>query len=158
MNHAGLERIAFLVRVVEKEIRYLSYSSNQVFSEPFTIERANSLITDDQFAQQLEAFTSRFCRLQDTVGDKLIPAWLKALQEPVGAAIDNLDKAEKLGVLASVDAWLETRQTRNQMIHEYIESLEILTTAINLAHQQQQQIIDCAKKIINDCRERRLVE
>lgn len=158
MNHALLERLAFLVRVVEKEIRYLSYSSNQVFSEPFTLERANSLSTDDQFAQQLEAFSSRFCRLQDTVGDKLIPTWLKMLQEPVGAAIDNLDKAEKLGVLVSVDAWLEIRQTRNLMIHEYIESLEVLSTAVNLAYQQQQQIINCAKNIINDCRQRKLVQ
>lgn len=158
MNHALLERLAFLVRVVEKEIRYLSYSSNQVFSEPFTLERANSLTTDDQFAQQLEAFTSRFCRLQDTVGDKLIPTWLKMLQEPVGAAIDNLDKAEKLGVLLSVDAWLEIRQTRNLMIHEYIESLEVLSTAVNLAYQQQQQIIDCAQNIINDCRQRKFVK
>lgn len=158
MNHALLERLAFLVRVVEKEIRYLSYSSNQVFSEPFTLERTNSLSTDDQFAQQLEAFSSRFCRLQDTVGDKLIPTWLKMLQEPVGAAIDNLDKAEKLGVLVSVDAWLEIHQTRNLMIHEYIESLEVLTTAVNLAYQQQQQIINCAKNIINDCRQRKLVQ
>jgi len=151
------ERLAFLSRVVEKEIRHLSYSSNQVFSEPFTLERANSLLTDEEFSQQLEAFSSRFCRLQDTVGDKLIPTWLKALNEPTGAAIDNLDKAEKLGVLASVGIWLETSQTRNQMIHEYIESLEILTTAVNLAYQQQNHIIECANNIIADCKRRKLI-
>lgn len=37
-----------------------------------------------------------------------------------------------------------------------IESLEILTTAVNLAHQQQ-QIIDCANNIITDCRRRKWV-
>jgi hypothetical protein len=154
---ALLERLVFLIRVVEKEIRHLSYSSDQVFSEPFTVERACTLLTNEDFAQQVEAFTSRFCRLQDTVGDKLIPTWLKLLGEPIGAVIDNLDKAEKLGVLVSVDIWLEIRQTRNQMIHEYIESLEILTTAINLAYQQQTQIIDCAKNIISNCRQRKLI-
>jgi hypothetical protein len=158
MNHDVLVRLSFLVRVVEKEIHYLSYSSNQVFSEAFTVDRAKTLLTDDPFAQQLEAFISRFCRLQDTVGDKLIPTWLRALNEPVGAAIDNLDKAEKLGVLTSVDGWLETRQIRNQMIHEYIESLEILTTAVNLAYQQQQQMIECATCIIADCRRRKFVD
>jgi hypothetical protein len=49
----------------------------------------------------LAAFVSRFGRLQDTVGDKLLPALLSALAEPVGPAIDNLDKAEKLGLLES---------------------------------------------------------
>lgn len=41
-----------------------------------------------------------FWRLQDTIGDKLIPALLRALGEPQGAVIDNLDRAERLGWLA----------------------------------------------------------
>ncbi len=35
--------------------------------------------------------------------------------------ITYLDKAEKIGVLPSVEQWLELRQLRNQMTHEYIE-------------------------------------
>jgi hypothetical protein len=158
MNTAHIERVKFLVRVVLKEIQHLSYSSKQLFSEPFTIEKAQSLALDEALAQQVEAFSSRFCRLQDTVGDKLIPAWLTLLSEPLGAAIDNLDRAEKLGVLLSVDAWLETRQLRNQMVHEYIESLEILTSALNQAYHDQFGIIACANAIIADCKERKLIE
>ena len=44
---------------------------------------------------------ARFGRLQDTVGDKFLPTLLSALAETPGAAIDNLDKAEKLGLMAS---------------------------------------------------------
>ena len=72
-------------------------------------------------AEVLEAYVGRFCRLQDTVGDKLLVAWLKATQEKVGVAIDNLGKVENLGYLESSDIWLELRRIRNQMIHEYNE-------------------------------------
>jgi len=140
MNKNLVERLAFLQRVVTKEIKHLNYSSMQVFKEPLTIERVASLATDEDLAEKVEAFTSRFSRLQDTVGDKLLPAWLNALGEQTGAAIDNLDKAEKLGVLASADQWLEIRQLRNQMIHEYIEAIEVLTNALQAAHDYQSRI------------------
>ena len=40
---------------------------------------------------KVEAFVSRFCRLQDTLGDKLLPALLKALGEPDRALLINLE-------------------------------------------------------------------
>jgi len=36
-------------------------------------------------AERLDAFAARFARLQDTAGDKLLPALLTWLGEPVGA-------------------------------------------------------------------------
>lgn len=43
-------------------------------------------------------------RLQDTVGDKFVPALLQALEEPIGAVVDNLDRAERLGWITFADA------------------------------------------------------
>jgi len=154
MNKNLVERLAFLQRVVTKEIKHLNYSSMQVFKEPLTIERVASLATDEDLAEKVEAFTSRFSRLQDTVGDKLLPAWLNALGEQTGAAIDNLDKAEKLGVLASADQWLEIRQLRNQI---YIEAIEVLTNALQAAHVYQQELINLAQAILNDVNNRNLI-
>jgi len=157
MNKNLLERLAFLQRVVTKEIKHLNYSSMQVFKEPLTIERVASLATDEDLAEKVEAFTSRFSRLQDTVGDKLLPTWLtwlNALGEQTGAAIDNLDKAEKLGVLASADQWLEIRQLRNQI---YIEAIEVLTNALQAAHVYQQELINLAQAILNDVNNRNLI-
>lgn len=128
-----LKRLGFLSRVVKKEINHLNYSAEKVFNEAFTEERAQCLANDEVLAEQVEAFTSRFCRLQDTIGDKLLPAWLEAVGEQSTVFIDNLDKAEKIGVLPSVDRWLELRQLRNQMIHEYIEDLRILADALQSA-------------------------
>lgn len=157
MNHEQRERLAFLQRVIGKEIRYLDYSLQQVSGIEFTAENAAKLSADDALAETVEAFISRFARLQDNTGDKLLPAWLKALGERTGAAIDNLDRAEKLGLLDSADRWLEIRQLRNQMVHEYIESPQILGNALEAAKAYCPVMIRFARNLISDLQQRGLV-
>ncbi|MFC4260102.1 hypothetical protein ACFOZ5_13845 [Marinobacter lacisalsi] len=128
------ERLKFLNRVVDKEIKHLDYASEQVFAGAFTYEAVEKLDSTPDLALRVEAFTSRFCRLQDTLGDKLLPALLKALGEPDRALLINLDKAEKYGWLESSEQWIALRQLRNQMIHEYIEDAQTLYDALTTAH------------------------
>lgn len=154
MNQVPRERLSFLQRVIEKETRHLDYSAGQVAAVTFTAEKAAALVDDEVLAEKVEAFTSRFARLQDTVGDKLLPNWLRALGEQVGAAIDNLDKAEKLGMLASADQWLEIRQLRNQMVHEYIESPEVLGNALETAKAYHPAMTAFAQAMLEDLRTR----
>ena len=45
-----------------------------------------------------------------------------------------MDRAEKLGFIESADAWMEMRRLRNQMVHEYIEDLAILASALRSGH------------------------
>jgi len=94
--------------------------ARRLFANLFTVEGAQRVEADPVLAERLDAFVSRFGRLQDTVGDKLLPALLSALAETLGPAIDNLDKAEKLKLIESADGWMEIRRLRNQMVHEYI--------------------------------------
>jgi hypothetical protein len=70
--------------------------------------------------------------------------------------ITYLDKAEKIGVLPSVEQWLELRQLRNQMNHEYIEDLTILADALQAAHKHRGFIVDVGESIIRDLENRRL--
>ena len=60
-------------------------------------------------SRRVDAFVARFGHLQDTLGDKLLPRLLEWLAEPVGPAIDNLARAERLGLIRSGDAWIEAR-------------------------------------------------
>lgn len=154
MNHDIQVRLSFLSRVIRKEIKHLRYSEQRAFNQPFDVERARSLMVDETLAESVEAYTSRFCRLQDTLGDKLLPTWLTALGERTGAVIDNLDKAEKLGMLRSADEWLTIRQLRNQMIHEYVESPEILANALETAHRYQQELIAFGQSVLSDMENR----
>jgi hypothetical protein len=87
-------RLRFLARVVEREITHLAGTDKRLFSSPFDRTKAVRLDNDPELAERVEAFVGRFARLQDTIGDKLLPALLTALGETPGAAIDNLDRAD----------------------------------------------------------------
>jgi hypothetical protein len=128
------ERLAFLVRVVERVSLNLLNTDSRLFLDFFTVQDLQKIELDPILAERLDAFVSRFGRLQDTVGDKLLPALLISMAEKPGAAIDNLDRAEKLGFIESADAWMEMRRLRNQMVHEYIEDLAILASALRSGH------------------------
>lgn len=127
------ERLKFLTRVVDKEIKHLDYAAEQAFGIPLTLETVEQLDGNPELAMRVEAFTSRFCRLQDTLGDKLLPTLLKSLGEPDRALLINLEKAEKYGWLESAESWVALRQLRNQMIHEYIEDAQTLFDALTTA-------------------------
>lgn len=129
------QRLAFLLETVQLEAEHLKATDGRLFSVPFTTQRAATLRDDDVLAERLDAFVARFARLQDTAGDKLLPALLTRIGEPVGAVLDNLDRAARLGWLdvASED-WLAVRLLRNRMVHEYIRQPEMLAEAVNAAH------------------------
>ena len=100
----------------------------------------------------------RFSRLQDTIADKLLPLFLVVLGEKTGAVIDNLDKAERLGWLISVDEWMSMRQIRNQMVHEYVEDLALLVGALQSAHLFVETMTDTANKLLSELEKRGWLE
>ena len=147
-------RLEFLCRVVDKESHYLQETDARLFAEELSAESLKCIAEDSLLAERLDAFVSRFGRLQDTVGDKFLPAMLDAMAEQKGAAIENLDRAEKLGWLDSADTWLEIRKLRNQMVHEYIEDLAILSNALNAGHSFVPVLIQAANRLSQQARQR----
>lgn len=135
LDQAAAERLVFLRRVVGREKQYLLEVDGRLFSQLDAFKAAVAgNKADPVFTERLDAFVSRFSRLQDTLGDKLLPALLAALAEAPASTIENLDRAERLGLLESADAWLEIRKLRNLMVHEYIEDPELLTNALWAGH------------------------
>lgn len=84
-------------------------------------------------SEMLDAFVSRFSRLQDTLGDKLLPALLRVSLEPTGSQLDNLLRAEKIGWINSAEEWIEIRSLRNKLVHEYMDSANDLLQALMTA-------------------------
>ena len=141
------ERLQFLARVTQKECQYLLETDQRLFTEPMTAALVQKLKADPLLAERLDAFVSRFGHLQDNLGDKLLPQLLDAMAEPVGAVLENLDRAEKLGWLASADTWLEIRKLRNQMVHEYIEDVAVLASALQAGHVFVPVLMDTAQRL-----------
>lgn len=127
-------KLRFLADTVLAEAEHLQTTDGRLFAVAMTHERAASLRADIDLAERTDAFVARFGRLQDTLADKLLPALLDWLAEPVGPAIDNLNKAERLGWIGSVDAWIEVRRLRNRMIHEYVRDPAELASALSAGH------------------------
>lgn len=145
-----LTRLRFLARVVGRECKHLRTTDKRLFDHPFSIERARRLDTDADLSERVEAFVARFGRLQDTLGDKLIPLLLRALGESPGAVVDNLDRAERLGWVRSTEEWLGTRRLRNQMVHEYIEDPVVLAAALQAGHGLVDMLVSTADNLLNE--------
>jgi len=128
------DRLLHLLDTVALEVRHLAQTDQRLFSLAFDEARAQSLRHNIEDSERTDAFVARFGRLQDTLGDKLLPELLLCLGETLGPVIDNLDRAEKLGLLDSADQWLALRKLRNRMVHEYVRDMLALANALNEAH------------------------
>ena len=117
-----------------KECKHLVTTDNRLFGKEFSLQQIACLEEDLDLAERVEAFVGRFGRLQDTLGDKLLPLLLSALGEKVSSVIDNLDRAERLDFIKSADEWMAMRNLRNQMIHEYVEDSVVLHSALQSGH------------------------
>lgn len=147
-------RLTFLVRVILKERRHLETTDGRLFDPPLTADRLALIESDPDLAERIDAFVSRFGRLQDTLGDKLLPALLGALGERAEPFIDNLDRGERLGWIASSDDWMAMRRLRNQMIHEYVEDPLVLQSALAAAHRYVPVLIAAVDRLADEVRRR----
>ncbi|MGF1547755.1 MAG: hypothetical protein ACFCUG_10550 [Thiotrichales bacterium] len=129
-------------------MRHLEITDRRLFAEGFTAARASCLVDDDDLAERVDAFVARFSRLQDTIGDKLLPTWLAAHGERISTFVDNLDRAERLGLIDDAQAWIDTRKLRNQMVHDYVDDPVVLASALNAGHAYVPKLTAVARRII----------
>jgi hypothetical protein len=128
------KRFLSLLEIVRREGDLLLKTDSRLFKVNLDAAWVKRLENEDDCAERLDAFVSRFGRMQDTLGDKLIPSLLRSLAEKPSSALDNLNRAEKLGLLTSVIKWLDVRNLRNKLIHEYMADAEEFAMALNQAH------------------------
>lgn len=77
----GLQaRLQFLSRVVLKESQYLRDTDARLFAQLRIPQSLENLAQDPLLAERLEAFVSRFGRLQDTLADTTLRLVDKARQ------------------------------------------------------------------------------
>lgn len=142
-----VDRFLQTLEIVYREGLHLSYSWGRVYSQPIDTSWVKDLDTRPEIAEQLEAFVSRFGRMQDTIADKLLPRWLIALAETPGSQIETLNRAEKLGVVESVERWLEARALRNRLVHEYIGRADDFAADLLLAKEYSLVLVDSYNRL-----------
>ncbi|BAU56993.1 hypothetical protein LRD18_13030 [Halorhodospira halochloris] len=87
--------------------------------------------------------------MQDTIGDRLIPSLMRDILETPGSTLDNLNRMEKLGILAAVSDWVEARNLRNRLVHEYMRDAEEFASAVNRARECVSLLISTYNNILD---------
>jgi hypothetical protein len=148
MNNDNL-RFLQLMQLAEKETLHLEQVIHRFFEDQETItpEWLQEKLQTANGIDQLESFSAKFSRLQVTLGDKVLPLFLKLSAEPIGTAIENLNRAEKLGLIMDTQQWLGARQLRNFLVHDYIEDLAILLESLEQARAMSVSLIKSVNAI-----------
>lgn len=127
------------IEIATKHIRHLF---------PITAESVANL-GENELAW-IELFISRFSKLQDLIGSKLIDMFLEQKSENIDglAMIDKLNKLEKLGVINDAEIWKEMRLLRNHISHEYPDLPELSAKYLNQIFALKDNLINIAYKLI----------
>ncbi len=70
--------------------------------------------------ESFESFTGRFARLSDILIQKLFRLVDELDLDSSGTVRDRINRAEKKGLIASSDVFVEIRMVRNDIAHEYL--------------------------------------
>lgn len=146
MNIA-LDMEAFIA-TAERHHKHLQWAMKKMINMvPLT---ANSIenLSEENFAI-LEVFVSRFSKLQDILGKKILPAILQLTEEPgeYPTFIDKLNRLEKIGAIESVQEWKALCDIRNKFTHDYPDDPSLNATVINEAHHAAKILVDLYVKV-----------
>jgi hypothetical protein len=99
-------------------------------------------LNNDDYAY-LDVMAVRYAKLQDIIGAKIFYLLLESMAESIenNRFLDVLAHLEKIGILESTNFWIDLRNVRNFIAHEYPEEPLLLIQNINNLH-------DCSLKLL----------
>ncbi len=141
------ENAMLVLELAEKEAAHLAYTHRTLFAQPIDLQWVQALVEREDLAEKIDAFVSRFGRLQDHIGEKLIPRFAALLGSEPKSLLDNLAYAEKTGWLDSAEAFVSARKLRNLLVHEYMAEAELFLESLQAADEATHMLIDVVARI-----------
>lgn len=114
---------------------------------PLSIENLAQLPLDK--IAFLDMLTMRFGKLQDVIGAKIFSLILEALGEDAPALIDKLNKLEKLGYIQNVNWWMDLREIRNQVMHDYPDDYAAILSHLSILTIRAEELLIFWKELKN---------
>lgn len=127
------ENASLALDLAHKEAAHLGYTHRTLFAQEIDLNWVISLSCRDDLAEKVDAFVSRFGRLQDHLGEKLIPRFAALVGENPKTMIDTLAFAERVGWLDDAEVFFGARKLRNLLVHEYLSDPELFLEALKSA-------------------------
>ena len=134
------ENALLALELARKEAAHLQYTHRTLFDLPIDAAWVQQLASRDELAEKVEAFVSRFGRLQDHLGEKLIPRFAALLGETPKSLLDVLAYAEKMQWLASAENFIGARKLRNLLVHEYMADAQLFLQALLAAREAAEML------------------
>lgn len=126
--------------LARKEAAHLQYTHRTLFAQSIDAAWVRQLSTRDDLAEKIDAFVSRFGRLQDHLGEKLIPRFAALLGEAPQSVLDVLAYAEKVQWVESAESFIGARKLRNLLVHEYMSDTQLFLQALVSAREAAQML------------------
>lgn len=129
----------------------------QHLNELFPLKKETYLDLPEMSILLIDQLIFRFTKLQDELGVNSFRFLLISLQEDIEGLPfkDILNKLERLRIIETTDEWMELRELRNNLAHEYptlveetIEKLNYFFGAISVLEKIVISVIQNAKKVI----------
>lgn len=124
------ESALLALELANRESAHLQYTHRTLFAQPIDAAWVEQLTTRDDLAEKIDAFVSRFGRLQDHIGEKLFPRFAALLGEAPKSMLDVLAYAEKMQWVESAEAFIGARKLRNMLVHEYMSDIQLFQQAL----------------------------
>lgn len=144
-EHAENAQLA--LELALKEVSHLAYTRRTLFAQNIDLQWVQSLEQREELSEKVDAFVGRFSRLQDHIGEKLIPRFAALLGEQPKSLLDVLAYAERIGWVTNAEAFIGARKLRNLLVHEYMVDAEQFLETLKTADKATQMLMDIVDNI-----------
>ena len=141
------ENALLALELARKEAAHLRYTHGTLFAQPIDLGWVRQLASRDDLAEKIDAFVGRFGRLQDHIGEKLIPRFAALLGEAPKSMLDVLAYAEKMHWLQNAEQFVGARKLRNLLVHEYMADADLVLQALLVARDASEMLFDAVTNI-----------
>ncbi len=141
------ENALLALDLARKEAAHLQYTQRTLFAQTIDANWVRQLEARPELAEKVDAFVSRFGRLQDQIGEKLIPRFAALLGESPKSMLDVLAYAEKMQWVNSAETFIGTRKLRNLLVHEYMSDVELFLQALLAAREASEMLFSAVAAI-----------
>lgn len=141
------ENALLALELAEKEVAHLAYTHRTLFAQHIDLQWVQALAKREDLAEKIDAFVGRFGRLQDHIGEKLIPRFSALLGGEPKSLLDNLAYAEKAGWIDNAEEFVGARKLRNLLVHEYMTEAELFLESLQAADGATHMLIDAVTRI-----------
>jgi hypothetical protein len=148
----SVESALLALQLAEKEAAHLAYTHRTLYGQAIDIAWVEQLPDREEFSEKIDAFVSRFGRLQDHLGEKLIPRFAELLGERPKSMLDVLAYAEKMGWIENAEDFIGARKLRNLLVHEYMSDTRLFLEALLSAKDATEMLLQVVQQMHEQAR------